>query len=74
MRLRFPDSPTDLDSPADLECPHCHGGAVTVTADGFVWTHGCGAYGYYDDGEHLFPHAQYRVIARVEEEGKGNST
>lgn len=55
IRLKFPIEPEDL------TCPHCKSGVVEIFADGFLWTHECGAYGYYDDGEQLFPHAAYRV-------------
>lgn len=30
-------------------------------ADGFVWAHSCGVYGYYDDGANVFPNALYRL-------------
>jgi len=56
-RKTFPEM-----SPEELECPNCKSGAVEVFADGILWSHDkCGAYGYYDDGERLFPDAQFRV-------------
>jgi len=50
----------------DLTCPHCGEGPVEVLAAQMIWTHECGAYGYYDDGAKTFPRAIYRVKGESE--------